>query len=106
MILLDTSVVIPCLRRDGPAKLERLVNYIAGADYFIPHFAELELLQAARIRYDMARVGLTVQSAIDCCIAQMTIERGLMLVHQDHDYALIARVRPLTHHFLDLSSAS
>jgi predicted nucleic acid-binding protein len=135
MILLDTSVLIPCLRRNGKTKLEVLITLIAGADYFVPHFVELELLQgarddgewdklsrfladqellqpspsswsqAARMRFDMARIGLTVQSAVDCCIAQMAIERGLTLVHQDRDYELIARVRPLTHHFLDLSTA-
>jgi predicted nucleic acid-binding protein len=134
MILLDTSILIPCLRRKGAGKMTKLITYIGSADFYIPVFVELELLQgcddegewnrlshfiaeqdvlvptrqswfeAARIKFDMARGGATVRSAIDCCIAQMALERSLTLLHFDRDYETISKFRPLSQHYLDLGT--
>lgn len=52
-------------------------------------------VEAARIHYDCRRRGLTVRSTIDCLVAQIALEHGLPLLHDDRDYDAIARVRPL-----------
>jgi len=39
--------------------------------------------------------GLTVRSTIDCLIAQLVLEEEGELLHDDDDFDLIARVRPL-----------
>jgi hypothetical protein len=50
---------------------------------------------AARIYYDCRRRGLTVRSTLDCVIAQIAIEHGVPLLHDDRDYDAIAHVRAL-----------
>lgn len=52
-------------------------------------------VEAARIYYDCRRRGLTVRSTIDCVVAQIALEHGLPLLHDDRDYDAIGRVRPL-----------
>jgi len=45
------------------------------------------------ILYDLRRVGKTVRSAVDCCMAQIAIESDVLLLHRDRDFE-IAAVRP------------
>lgn len=52
-------------------------------------------IEAARIFFDCRRKGLTVQSTVDCLIAAQALQSGATLLHDDDDYARIARVRPL-----------
>ena len=52
-------------------------------------------LEAARIFFDCRRRGLTVRSSVDCLIAQLALERGDVLLHDDDDFESIAKVRPL-----------
>lgn len=51
--------------------------------------------KAARIYYDLRRLGQSVRSTIDCCIAQIAIEHKVLLLHEDRDFERIADVRPL-----------
>jgi predicted nucleic acid-binding protein len=51
--------------------------------------------EAARIVFDLRRVGLTLKNPIDALIAQSAIEHSLTIVHDDQDFELIARLRPL-----------
>jgi predicted nucleic acid-binding protein len=51
---------------------------------------------AARIYYDCRRRGLTVRSTLDCVVAQIAIEHGVPLLHDDRDYTAISRVRSLS----------
>lgn len=53
-------------------------------------------VEAARIYYDCRRRGVTVRSTLDCLIAQIALEHGLALLHEDRDFENIRRVRPLT----------
>jgi predicted nucleic acid-binding protein len=39
---------------------------------------------------------VTVRSTLDCLIAQIALEHGLALLHEDRDFESIRRVRPLT----------
>jgi predicted nucleic acid-binding protein len=50
---------------------------------------------AARTYYDLRRLGRTVRSAIDCCIAQAAIDHQALLLHRDRDFDTIAQIRPL-----------
>ena len=126
MVLIDTSVWIAALRnRNGEA--ERLKAWLGGRVPALTRFSQLELLQgakderewgllaeylaqqhylepsrgcwvdAARVYFELPRSGMTVRSPIDCCIAQLALEHGLTVLHQDQDFETIATVRPLAH---------
>jgi hypothetical protein len=47
---------------------------------------------AARIYYNCRKRGITVNSTIDCLIAQTAIENNLFLLHNDSDFNRIATV--------------
>ena len=125
MILIDTSVWVAVLRnRRGEAA--RLSRWLGDREPILARFTQLELLQgagdeqewgllndhlrhqtyvdpgpncwitAARIYFDLRRLGRTVHSPIDCCIAQLALDHELSLLHQDRDFEVISEVRPLS----------
>jgi predicted nucleic acid-binding protein len=51
--------------------------------------------EAARIYFELRRKGVTINSPIDCCIAQIAMEHGAILLHRDKDFGKISRIRPL-----------
>lgn len=125
MILVDTSVWIHVFRDKSGAEGVRLRSLTADEGVVLTRFNQLELLQgcrddaewrllkayletqdyleisstqweaSARIYFDLRRLGKTVRSPIDCCIAQLALEHGLLLLHRDGDFEAIAEVRPL-----------
>lgn len=125
MILVDTSVWIEILRDRFGSKKAVLERALGGDDAVLTRFNQLELLQgarderewsalsdylndqdylepdpdswmnAARIYFDLRRMGRTVLSPIDCCIAQIAIDSDVLLLHRDRDFEVIAEVRPL-----------
>ncbi|RLD97581.1 MAG: PIN domain nuclease [Aquificota bacterium] len=125
MILVDTSVWIDVLRDRKGKVVEAFRKIIGDDLYVLARFTQLELLQgakddyewrkleeyletqiyleatertwveAARIYYDLRRKGITVNSPIDCCIAQLAIENGVTLLHRDQDFEKIEKIRPL-----------
>jgi predicted nucleic acid-binding protein len=125
MILVDTSVWVDVLRDRGAARRAALDTALNDDDAVLTRFQELELLQgarderewtllreyldvqeylaagndtwanAARIYFDLRRQGKTVRSPVDCCIAQIAIDHGVLLLHRDRDFEVIAEVRPL-----------
>jgi hypothetical protein len=44
--------------------------------------------------FDCRRQGITLRSSNDCLIAQMALEHGLILLHDDEDFRRIGRVVP------------
>jgi len=50
---------------------------------------------AARIYFGCRRKGITINSTVDCLIAQTAIENDLTLLHNDADFDRMARVAPL-----------
>lgn len=102
-----------------------LQELIAGGDIALTRFQQLELLQgcksekewlrlseylegqnyletksstwksAAQIFYALRKKGITIRSPIDCCIAQIAIERRVLLIHDDRDFVAIAKRFPL-----------
>ena len=127
MILVDTSIWIALFRDSTGREKSNLKKWTADDDVVLTRFNQLELLQgckdekewntlagyldaqdyvettnttwpaAARIYFDLRRQGKTVQSPVDCCIAQLAIESGALLIHRDADFVTIATIRPLKH---------
>ncbi len=127
MILIDTSVWIPILSDKKGSYTEALERETEGHDIVLTRFQQLELLQgcrnedqwfrlheyldsqaylearsttwpeAARIYFLLRKLGITVRSPIDCCIAQIAMERDALLVHDDRDFDLIGKHFPLQH---------
>jgi predicted nucleic acid-binding protein len=125
MILVDTSVWIEILRDRTRRTREKFQEFIRSEPYGLSRFSQLELLQgakderewklldgylasqyylevdentwrnAARIYFDLRRKGLTVNSPIDCCIAQIALDEKALLLHRDRDFETIACIRPL-----------
>jgi len=65
------------------------------------HEAPKELVRL-RKRKDLTELrALTIKSSIDCCIAQIAIEAGALLLHKDKDFSKIANIRPLGSEYFD-----
>jgi len=121
----DTSVWIDVFRDDSGGRRKSLNAALQGEEVVLSRFCQLELLQgcrdepewrllktylstqdyveasagtwehAARIYFELRRIGLTVRSPIDCCIAQLALENDLVLFHRDRDFTTIAKAWPL-----------
>ncbi len=50
---------------------------------------------AARIYFNCRKKGITINSTIDCLIAQTAIEHDLELLHNDADFDRMRKVAPL-----------
>jgi predicted nucleic acid-binding protein len=125
MILVDTSVWIQIFRDKTGQVVKAFQKRTRSEIYAISRFNQLELLQgaindkewnllddylktqyylettditwqqAARIFFELRRKGVTINSPIDCCIAQIALECGAVLLHQDKDFEKNSRIRPL-----------
>ena len=125
MILVDTSVWIEIFREKTGNIAKAFKERIGPENYAITRFIQLELLQgardlkewdllenylstqyyleasentwpeASRIYFELRRKGVTINSPVDCCIAQIALEHGAFLLHRDKDFKKISRVRPL-----------
>lgn len=125
MIIVDTSVWIDVLRDRNGRIVESFRKAVGDDISVLTRFTQLELLQgardeyewkkldeylvtqfyleatnstwveAARIYYDLRRKGITINSPIDCCIAQIAIENNATLLHNDQDFERIQQVRAL-----------
>src|SRR5262245_19837343 len=127
MMLIDTTVLVDVLRDASGNNAERLLTVVGEEEIAFARFTELEVLMgardeadwdavqryltskslldpsaecwgsSARIYFELRRMGRTVRSIVDCCIAQIAIERDLTLLHNDRDFETISTVRPLKH---------
>jgi predicted nucleic acid-binding protein len=125
MILVDTSVWIEIFRDKTGNIVKAFQKAIGAENYAISRYQQLELLQgaadekewgllekylttqyyleasqdtwpeAARIYFELRRKGVTINSPVDCCIAQIAMENGAFLLHRDKDFEKISRIRPL-----------
>jgi predicted nucleic acid-binding protein len=123
--IVDTSVWVDVFRDGSMHRRRQLEALVDPDDVLLTPFSELELLQgcrneqewallaayletqeyveparstwaaAARIFFDLRRLGKTVRSPIDCCIAQIAIERRVPLLHRDREFEVVAEIRPL-----------
>ena len=125
MILVDTSVWINIFRDRTGKIVKTFKERIGSEICVLSRFNQLELLQgakdekdwqlladylstqyyletdddtwqaAARIYFELRRKGITINSPVDCCIAQIAMEHGAILLHSDKDFEKISRIRPL-----------
>jgi len=70
-----------------------LKSYLDTQDYLEMHDSSWP--DAARIYFDLRRLGRTVRSPIDCCIAQIALDHDALILHRDRDFEVIAGIRPL-----------
>lgn len=131
MILVDTSVWIEILRDRSGDIVKAFQTRVGENICVLSRFTQLELLQgaknetewkrldnylstqyyletstntwkeAAKIYFDLRRKGKTINSPLDCCIAQISIEFGALLLHRDQDFLEIAKIRPLLSEFFN-----
>jgi predicted nucleic acid-binding protein len=127
VILVDTSVWVDVFRDASGREGGLLRNVVGDDEIVLTRFNQLELLQgardeqewsllvsyldgqdylearteswreAARIYFDLRRLGHTVRSPIDCCIAQLALDHDVLLVHRDSDFETIGKIRALRH---------
>ncbi|MGD2098173.1 MAG: PIN domain-containing protein [Desulfobacterales bacterium] len=125
MILVDTSVWVEVLRDKIGRKVKVFKERIDDEIIAFSRFTQLELLQgakneqewqqldsylstqfyfettddtwrdAARIYFELRKTGVTLNSPIDCCIAQLAIENQVLLLHRDKDFEKIAKIKRL-----------
>ena len=125
MILVDTSVWVEVLRDKTDRMVKVFRERTGDEIIAFSRFTQLELLQgakneqewqrldtylstqyyleatentwrdAARIYFELRKNGITINSPIDCCIAQLAIETQVLLLHRDKDFERIAKIRPL-----------
>ena len=133
MILVDTSIWVEVLRDKTGRLVKAFREQAGDEIIVFSRFTQLELLQgaknelewqqldtylstqyyleatedtwrdAARIYFELRKKGITINSPIDCCIAQLAIETQVLLLHGDKDFERIARIRPLTAEHFKLS---
>ncbi len=125
MVLVDTSVWIDVFRDGSGTRRDKLAGTLADEPVVLARFHQLEMLQgcrderewsilsayladqeylelpesgwedAAHIFFDLRRLGRTVRSPVDCCIAQVAMHHDVLLLHRDKDFETIADIRPL-----------
>ena len=76
------------------SEFERTSEYLGSQPFYNPRDPVESYKEAALIYFRCRRAGVTIRSAIDCLIARITIEHGLMLIHDDTDYEKMAEVVP------------
>jgi predicted nucleic acid-binding protein len=129
MILVDTSVWVLILRDKTGSVVTAFRQRVGSEITVLSRFNQLELLQgakdlkewqvledylgtqiyleasadtwieAARIYFDLRRKGVTINSPVDCCIAQISLESDALLLHCDQDFSRIAKVRKLSQEY-------
>ena len=77
------------------AEWRRLERYLANQLCVDVQHGLRSHVEAARIYFDCRRKGLTVRSTADCLVAQIALEHGFALLHDDRDFDAIRRVRRL-----------
>ena len=123
--LIDTSALVHLLRDRSGAIGEKYDRLVAGRPVALCRITEFEILNGARderewsrltrliaeetvlevapsawrsagqIVFDLKRRGLTLMNVFDCPIAQTALDHDLDLIHDDKDFEMIAKVRPL-----------
>ena len=75
-------------------EVERTSEYLGSQTFYHPRHPVGSYREAARMYSDYRRAGVTIHSAVDCLIARVAVEHGLMLLHDDRDFEKLAGVVP------------
>ncbi|MFW6216547.1 MAG: PIN domain nuclease [Desulfohalobiaceae bacterium] len=73
-------------------EFEVLRDYLICQRFFYPQDAVRSYAEAARIYFVCRKKGVTIRSTIDCLIAQIAMENGLYLLHNDKDFEVMAPI--------------
>lgn len=76
------------------ADFGRLAEYLDTQRFYHPRASVLSYREAARLYLRCRRAGVTMRGTLDCLIAQVALEHGLLLVHDDGDFRDMARGVP------------
>ena len=124
MILVDTSVWIETFRSRNPLRLESVVEFdevvtcLPVVQEVLQGFRDERAFRAAReamlalpavesplgagvfedaigLYRAARRQGLTMRSSVDCLIAACALRNGLLILHRDRDYPVLAKVSGL-----------
>jgi len=79
---------------DSEAAFRELREFFGSQAFLFPRDSLASHAEAARLYCECRRKGITIRSTIDCLIAQIAIEQGVALLHDDRDFDGIARVAP------------
>jgi hypothetical protein len=77
---------------DSERSFHRLQEFFGSQAFLHPRDAVDSHADAARLYFECRRKGITVRSAVDCLVAQIAIEHGVALLHDDRDFDGLARV--------------
>jgi predicted nucleic acid-binding protein len=77
---------------DSAERFETWIKYFSDLFCYVPGDPVKSYIAAARLYQDCRRAGNTPRSSNDCLIAQIAIENGLTLLHNDRDFIAIASV--------------
>lgn len=76
-------------------------RYFETQPIYLPPDPVKAAIAAAQMYFNCRRQGLTVRSSNDCLIAQMAMDNGLILLHDDEDFR---RIRKVVTEFKETSS--
>jgi len=77
---------------DSVERFETWRKYFSELFCYLPRDPVESHIAAARLYQDCRKAGKTPRSSNDCLIAQIAIENGLTLLHNDRDFNAIASV--------------
>jgi predicted nucleic acid-binding protein len=84
--------ILQGIRQD--AQYDSVLNYLLLFSRIEDEFDDY--LAAAKIYRTLRRRGVTVRSPVDCLIASLAIKQNAYLMHNDSDFAAIAKHFPLS----------
>jgi predicted nucleic acid-binding protein len=73
-------------------EFDKVKKYLDTQRFYSLKDEKESFASAAKIYFRCRKKGITVNSTIDCLIAQTTIENNLYLLHNDSDFDNIAKV--------------
>lgn len=79
---------------DSDARFEKWRRYFDDLWCYVPAHTVQTHVAAARLYQACRRAGKTPRSSNDCLIAQIALENGLALLHNDRDFEAIASAVP------------
>jgi predicted nucleic acid-binding protein len=71
-----------------------LDEYFSSQSMLLPQDPLDTHRRAARLYFACRRRGFTPRSTVDCLIAQIALDHGVALLHDDRDFEKIAKVAP------------
>lgn len=71
---------------------DKLKKYLDTQRFYYLKDGRESYASAAKIYFKCRKKGITINSTIDCLIAQTAIEHNLYLLHNDSDFENIAKV--------------